>query len=158
MQISLADFEPLAAFAEPLQSLGLVYRDDNPDRAKRYFREAPGMRRTHIHVRRAGSFSEQFALLFRDYMQDNDDEARAYARLKYQLAVEHRDARQVYVEAKTPFIWAVMQRADKWSRSGGGCRGRPTLEMAVLKTRLGYVKIFRRWAWLVRVKVVLGAA
>lgn len=58
VQVSVADFEPL-------QALGFVFRADNTDRAKRYFREAPGTRRTHIHVRRVGSFSEQFALLFR---------------------------------------------------------------------------------------------
>jgi GrpB-like predicted nucleotidyltransferase (UPF0157 family) len=65
VQVSVADFEPLPGFAEPLQALGFVFRADNTDRAKRYFREAPGTRRAHIHVRRVGSFSEQFALLFR---------------------------------------------------------------------------------------------
>src|SRR5205823_2380975 len=61
-QISVADFEPLDAYRAPLERLGYVFRADNLERTKRYFRDPPGQRRTHIHVRRAGSFSEQFAL------------------------------------------------------------------------------------------------
>lgn len=57
-QISVADFEPLDAYRLPLERLGYLFRADNPERTKRYFREAPGKLRVHIHVRRAGSFSE----------------------------------------------------------------------------------------------------
>jgi GrpB-like predicted nucleotidyltransferase (UPF0157 family) len=67
IQVSVAAFEPLEAFRVPLERLGYVYRADSSERTKRYFREPPGRRRTHVHVRRAGSFSEQWALLFRDY-------------------------------------------------------------------------------------------
>jgi GrpB-like predicted nucleotidyltransferase (UPF0157 family) len=49
--------------------LGYAYRADNPERTKRYLREPPGRPRTHVHVRRAGSFWEQWALLFRDYLR-----------------------------------------------------------------------------------------
>ncbi len=63
VQISVAAFEPIQAFRDPLEQLGYVYRSDNPERTKRYFREAAGRRRTHLHVRRAGSFSEQVPLL-----------------------------------------------------------------------------------------------
>lgn len=45
-------------FKQPLERPGYVYRADNPERTKRYFREPPGRRRTHVHVRRAGSFSD----------------------------------------------------------------------------------------------------
>jgi GrpB-like predicted nucleotidyltransferase (UPF0157 family) len=66
IQISVAVLELADPFVVPLQRLGFVYRAENTERTKRYLREPPGDRRTHIHVRRAGSFSEQFALLFRD--------------------------------------------------------------------------------------------
>jgi hypothetical protein len=61
VQISVAAFEPLDAFRAPLERLGYVFRADNTERTKRYFREPPGSQRTRIHVRRAGSFSEQLA-------------------------------------------------------------------------------------------------
>jgi GrpB-like predicted nucleotidyltransferase (UPF0157 family) len=69
IQISVASFEPLEAFKDPLEELGYIYRPTNTERTKRYFREPPGTPRTHVHVRLAGSFSEQFALLFRDYLR-----------------------------------------------------------------------------------------
>ena len=59
IQISVDRLEPVQPFCGPLQRLGFVYRPDNPERTKRYFREPPGEPRTHIHVRRAGCFPEQ---------------------------------------------------------------------------------------------------
>ena len=67
IQISVASFTPLTVFKVPLESLGFIYRAENPDKSKRYFREAPDQRRVHIHVRQAGSWTEQLALLFRDF-------------------------------------------------------------------------------------------
>ena len=67
---------------------GYVYRADNTERTKRYFREPPGEPRTHIHVRRAGSFSEQFPLLFRDYLRTHADDAAAYENLKRSLSAQ----------------------------------------------------------------------
>jgi GrpB-like predicted nucleotidyltransferase (UPF0157 family) len=70
-------------------------------------------------VRRAGSWAEQFALLFRDYLRKHPDEARRYAALKHQLAAQLRTDRHGYTEAKGPFIWELMGRADRWSQEVG---------------------------------------
>jgi GrpB-like predicted nucleotidyltransferase (UPF0157 family) len=69
IQISVAALEPVDPFRVPLEELGYVYRADNLERTKRYFREPPGAPRTHIHVRKHGTFSEQFPLLLRDYLR-----------------------------------------------------------------------------------------
>lgn len=119
IQISVASFEPLEAYLAPLVSLGYVFRSDNSERTKRYFREAPGTRREHIHVRKAGSWGEQFALLFRDYLRTHSIDAGAYARLKHDLAARYRHDRHGYTEAKTPFIWEIMRRANDWSQEIG---------------------------------------
>ena len=119
IQISVAAFEPLAAFKDPLERLGYVYRADNPERTKRYFREPPGHPRTHVHVRRAGSFSEQWALLFRDYLRAHAEVAAEYAALKRQLAARFRDDRRAYLDAKGPFLWEVMRLADGWAQAEG---------------------------------------
>jgi GrpB-like predicted nucleotidyltransferase (UPF0157 family) len=58
VQVSVAAFDPVEAYRLPLEGLGLAFRSENSERTKRYFREAPGTRRTHIHVRRAGSWAE----------------------------------------------------------------------------------------------------
>jgi GrpB-like predicted nucleotidyltransferase (UPF0157 family) len=119
IQISVAAFEPLDVFRVPLEGLGYVFRADNPDRAKRYFREAPGTRRTHIHVRRLGSWSEQFALLFRDYLRAHPADAQRYAAHKSYLAEIYRDRRHEYTDAKGPVIWELMVKADLWCKAIG---------------------------------------
>jgi GrpB-like predicted nucleotidyltransferase (UPF0157 family) len=119
IQISVASFDPFDAICLPLESLGYVWRDNNPDLTKRYFREPPGTPRTHIHVRVLGSWSEQSALLFRDYLRENFFDAARYADLKKQLAEDFREYRRGYVEAKGPFIWGVLQHANAWSQKVG---------------------------------------
>jgi GrpB-like predicted nucleotidyltransferase (UPF0157 family) len=125
LQISVASFEPLDAYRLPLESLGFVLRAGNPDRTKRYFREPPGSPRTHIHVRRAGSHAEQLALLFRDYLRAHPDDARRYAQLKHRLADQYRNERESYTEAKGPFVWETLARADRWSQETGWAPGPP---------------------------------
>jgi GrpB-like predicted nucleotidyltransferase (UPF0157 family) len=119
IQVSVVSFEPLNAFRLPLEHLGYVFRAENPDLTKRYFRESSGERRTHIHVRRWGSWSEQQTLLFRDYMRAHRHDAIRYARLKYALAAMYKDDRVGYSAAKSPFIWEIMAKADRWSQEVG---------------------------------------
>jgi GrpB-like predicted nucleotidyltransferase (UPF0157 family) len=119
VQISVADFEPIDAYRLPLERLGYLFREGNPDRTKRYFRETPGERRTHIHVRRSGSWPEQFALLFRDYLRVHPAVAERYAERKRLLSVEYREDRRAYTAAKAPIIWEVMTSADLWNQETG---------------------------------------
>jgi GrpB-like predicted nucleotidyltransferase (UPF0157 family) len=121
IQISVADFDPLAIYQIPLEKLGYIFRADNPELTKRYFRETPGSRRVHIHVRKTGSFSEQLVLLFRDYLRTYPDVAMQYAQLKTDLAQQYFrvEDREAYTEAKDPFIWKVIAQADKWAQQTG---------------------------------------
>jgi GrpB-like predicted nucleotidyltransferase (UPF0157 family) len=123
VQISVRSLEPLDAFRVPLQDLGFVYRADNPERTKRYFREPPGRRRTHIHVRQLGSFSQQFPLLFRDYLRCHPAAAAEYAAVKRRCAAEFRNDRGGYVEAKESFVWDIIRRADAWAQRTGWTPG-----------------------------------
>jgi GrpB-like predicted nucleotidyltransferase (UPF0157 family) len=123
IQISVATFEPLDAFRAPLEQLGYVFRADNVERTKRYFREPPGSPRTHVHVRRAGSFSEQLALLSRDFMRTHPDWAQRYAELKYALAERHADDRGRYTDEKRPFTWQALAAADEWAQRTGWLPG-----------------------------------
>lgn len=126
IQVSVASFEPLDAFRLPLERVGFFHRS-GAELTKRYFRERPGDRRTHIHVRRAGSFNEQFALLFRDFLRAHPSSAAAYARLKYDLAAKFSTAEQRhgYVMAKVPFVWKTTQLADEWAGEMGWEPGPP---------------------------------
>jgi GrpB-like predicted nucleotidyltransferase (UPF0157 family) len=117
VQISVASLEPVGTYLPALELVGFRWRADNPERTKRYFREASGPR-THIHVRAAGSWSEQFALLMRDYLRAHPEEAASYAALKRELADRLGTDRHAYTEAKDPFIWALMFRANTWTQTG----------------------------------------
>jgi GrpB-like predicted nucleotidyltransferase (UPF0157 family) len=121
VQISVPILRPDAPFRIPLERLNFQFRADNPDLTKRYFREVPGTRRTHIHVRQHGSWSEQFVLQFRDFLRVHPQHAAQYAALKRDLAQEYgrSDQRQDYVAAKEPFIWSTMREADAWARAIG---------------------------------------
>lgn len=119
IQISVNSFEPSAAFRRPLEQLGYVYRPQSTERTKRYFRESAGCRRTHVHVRLAGSFSEQFALLFRDFLRSDPGAAKEYEGVKRRLAEQHRTDRHGYTEAKVPYLWDIIRRADSWAQRTG---------------------------------------
>jgi GrpB-like predicted nucleotidyltransferase (UPF0157 family) len=101
--------------------VGVRLRRELGDTALRIDHIQPGERRTHIHVRRAGSFSEQFALLFREFLRSYPDHTQQYAELKRRLAKEFSspEQRSDYVEAKMPFIWHTMHLADEWAQSTG---------------------------------------
>ena len=107
------------AYRTKIEQVGFVLREENPDRTKRYFREPPGTRRTHIHVRQAGSFSEQITLLFRDYLRVHPTDCLRYAQEKHRLMKLYRNERPKYVEGKGPVVWDIMQKAHTWSLEVG---------------------------------------
>ena len=123
VQISVARLEPVGPFRDPLVGLGFVHRADNPELTKRYFREPPGAARTHIHVRRAGSFSEQFPLLFREYLRAHPTDAAEYAEVKRRLAAEHPHDGLAYTDAKADHCWRIIHRADDWAQQTGWSPG-----------------------------------
>ncbi|WP_155590453.1 GrpB family protein [Lysinibacillus cavernae] len=119
IQISVETLTSLEAFKIPLESLGFIFRVDNSDFSKRYFREAPGNRRIHIHVRQAGSWAEQLALLFRDFLRCHPDYCRRYEQVKYELAKKYTHNRQLYTDSKEAVIWEILKQANHWSQRTG---------------------------------------
>ncbi|XUY30116.1 GrpB family protein (plasmid) [Agrobacterium sp. rho-8.1] len=119
IQISVETFGPVEALVAPLERCGYTWRSTNPELTKRYFRELPGDERTHIHVRRSGSWHEQWALLFRDYMREHVDEHAPYVALKSTLAECHGTDRAAYTDGKDDFFWNVIRRADRWAAVTG---------------------------------------
>ncbi|MGZ7440448.1 GrpB family protein [Paenibacillus sp. TH7-28] len=125
IQISVAVLEDELSYRDKIESLGFQWRSDNPDKSKRYFREVPGSRRTHIHVRRAGSFAEQMTLLFRDYLREHQEEYKKYADEKHRLMKLFAHDRPKYVEGKGPIVWEILHRAHLWSQETGWQPGEP---------------------------------
>jgi len=123
VQVSVRRLEPIDAYKAALVAAGFVHRADNPDLTKRYFREKLGSPRTHIHVREDGSWAQQCALLFRDYLRVHPDACAEYAAAKREFAAAFRVDREAYVEAKEPVVWAILRRASAWSQRVGWTPG-----------------------------------
>lgn len=124
IQISVPTLEPMA-YRAPIESLGFIWREHNPELTKRYFRETPGSRRTHIHVRKHGSWHEQYALLFRDYVREHGDAAARYETVKRELAARFQNERTRYTDAKADIFWEIMTLADRWAADTGWEPGPP---------------------------------
>ncbi|WMT38903.1 GrpB family protein [Paenibacillus sp. D2_2] len=119
IQVSMHNYEVVSNYKDKLERIGFVFRAENPDKTKRYFREVPGSRRTHIHIREVGGFSEQITLLFRDYLREHREDCLRYALEKYRLMQLYRQERHKYVEGKGPIVWEIIQKAHSWSQETG---------------------------------------
>ena len=87
--------------------------------SKRYAREPDGRRRTHIHVRVAGTENQRFALLFRDFLRVDDRFAQGYARVKERLAELFPHSIETYLYVKDPVVDLIVAAAENWAASTG---------------------------------------
>nr|WP_281262855.1 GrpB family protein [Streptomyces fragilis] len=86
-------------------------------------REPPGGRRTHVHVRQPGSFSQQFPLLLRDHLRCRPAAANEYAAAERHCAALFRHDRRGYVRAKDALVRDIVRRADAWAQDTGWAPG-----------------------------------
>jgi GrpB-like predicted nucleotidyltransferase (UPF0157 family) len=70
-------------------------------------RTAAGTRTHHLHMVEA-HFQHWDRLLFRDHLRQHPAVARAYEKLKFQLARDYRTDRRAYTDGKAQFIAGVM--------------------------------------------------
>ena len=127
VQVSVADLEPFATLHDAIAGVGYEWTPSNPDLRKRFFRieTADGVRMSNLHVRRLGEFSEQAALLFRDYLRARPAARRRYEEVKRSLATRSWPTVDHYAEAKGDCVWALLREADVWSWTIGWRAGPP---------------------------------
>lgn len=82
---------------------------------KQYYQPAAPARRTHVHVRRAGSANGRYALLFRDYLRTHPLATAAYAQVKQALARHGPTDWDLYYEVKDPVCDIIMAGAEDWA-------------------------------------------
>lgn len=116
IQTSVAALQPLAAYGEPLRTIGYVHVPDPDDAFCPFFHRPSRWPHTHhIHVVQAGGAEEGRTLAFRDYLRAHPDAAREYEQLKQdlarQLAPVDRETREAYARAKTGFIERIIALA-----------------------------------------------
>ena len=118
IQVTVVDLEDEAVYRPGIEALGIPLR--SRDSMHRYFRPPPGKPRVvQIHVCSVGSAWERDHLLFRDYLRTHPDARDDYGALKMALAVEYRDDRPAYTDAKTEFIIGALDQARTWAGRTG---------------------------------------
>src|SRR5262249_34179922 len=101
IQISVADLGRLQEYAARLAPLGYVHVPHPDDAFCPFFHRPAAWPHTHhVHLVRSGGAEERQTLAFRDYLREHPEVARAYERLKRELAPRHSaatfDSRQAY--------------------------------------------------------------
>ena len=75
----------------------------------RRFDETPGTAVLKLHE--PGDERIENQLLFREYLQENPDARRRYARVKREAAAEHGDDREAYTAAKADVVGEILDEA-----------------------------------------------
>jgi GrpB-like predicted nucleotidyltransferase (UPF0157 family) len=86
---------------------------------RRFFRKynASGNRTHHVHLYEAGSTEVERHLAFRDYLIAHPLAAQVYSELKQNLAQEHPQDIEAYMDGKDPFIKEHEAKAMAWRSS-----------------------------------------
>ena len=120
IQVGVVSLDVSHQIVAAVEALGYVYvpdfERDLPNR--RYFRRTSpiGVTTHHVHlVERTDHEWWDRHIRFRDWLRAHPDDRDRYAALKRSLAIEHRDDRDGYTEAKSAFIASVVERANNAS-------------------------------------------
>jgi GrpB-like predicted nucleotidyltransferase (UPF0157 family) len=101
----------------PLADVGYTDVTPQPPEEKEWYyclgRHPAEGRGYHVHLMQYPSACWNRHILFRDYLRGRADVARAYRRLKRELAARFRDDRLGYTEAKDDFIEKTLARARR---------------------------------------------
>lgn len=113
--VIVPSLEAAPAIDRALSTLDYEFWRDNPRKDRLFFVKGMpprGARRTHhVHVTEpSGEILER--VLFRDFLRANRRDRERYAELKKDLASRYRFDREVYSEAKTAFVAAIMTKAS----------------------------------------------
>jgi GrpB-like predicted nucleotidyltransferase (UPF0157 family) len=103
------------------------HRDHVPERwdgdpaawDKLVFRPPAGTRTGNVHIRVAGRPNERYALLFRDFLTQDDAAREAWAEFKRRLARAVPANLSTYGQIKDPATDVLMAAAERWAREKG---------------------------------------
>lgn len=111
--VGVADLEKALSLVPAIEGLGYRFHpgEDTPDR--HYFRRwaAPELRTHHLSLAERTSAHYLETLAFRDALRADEERARAYGRIKQELALRHPGDRKAYLAGKSAFIQDVLRRS-----------------------------------------------
>ncbi len=129
VQVGVACFADVETFSAALENLGYdriatIQQDHAPGHEfeecvagweKRFFKASPAHRTANLHVRLVTGKNFEFALLFRDYLRQHAEAARAYEQVKTRLAEALPHNLKAYALIKDPVCDLIFFMAKKWA-------------------------------------------
>lgn len=100
-------------YSEVLEKKGYTLKEENRGEEFLIRKEEDGKVKAFIHVLPSTSKEVEEYIIFRDYMNSNPKEAKAYEALKEELLIKYKDDRPSYTEGKNNFIKSIIKKAEK---------------------------------------------
>lgn len=79
-------------------------------------REEDGKVKALIHVYKTGDMNGVTSIMFRDYLNNHEDERKKYEELKIELYTKYKDERKKYTAGKDKYIKEVINKAIEESK------------------------------------------
>ena len=118
--MEVENMEVLIQERSKLEEIGYVSKGEYGIPGRQFFtKDTQGERTHHLHVFQSGHPDIERHLVFRDYLRANPEAARAYEKLKEQLAERFPDKSNMYTEAKSDFILSMDEVARYWLEQNG---------------------------------------
>jgi GrpB-like predicted nucleotidyltransferase (UPF0157 family) len=110
--IMLESISKASHWIKPLETLGYVFWDENPDKFHlRFFKGMPpfGMKRTHhVHIIESANNALEHRVLFRNILRRDEKIRQDYESLKLELSTLYSKDRETYTDKKSKFIENIL--------------------------------------------------
>lgn len=101
-------------YAKKLKEIGYKIKKNDARKERLFFTKGPEEKRTHyLHISEIGSDYAEDMILFRDYLCNHKNAAKAYSELKENLAEKYKNTREVYTAKKEGLVKEVIKKAKK---------------------------------------------
>lgn len=111
--VSVKSLREAEKYAEKIEALGYQKKQENrPERL--FFTKGPEEERiVYLHIGDESTNYIKDMIIFRDYLIQNQTEAKKYEELKKELAEKFADNREPYTAAKEKFVQEILEKARR---------------------------------------------
>lgn len=105
-------------YEKKLKEIGYDIKKNDTREERLFFTKGPEKKRTHyLHIGEIDSGYAEDMILFRDYLCNHKDVAKAYSELKEKLAEKYNNTREIYTARKERLVKEVIKKAKKSLRT-----------------------------------------
>ena len=115
--VGINNFVELDKIMKKLEENHIFHRPNNDEPEYRMFVMGDmekGIRTHHFHIVKYDGEEWNNQINFRDYLNNNMDEAKKYENLKVKLFMENKNNRVNYTKSKDEYIKELFEKAKKW--------------------------------------------